>query len=121
VTTASEVNLENRAARDRRALLQRELDRTVRLLRDEYNATAIMLYGSVASEDIHEWSDLDLVVIKETERRFLDRIRDVIELVQPRVGTDIIVYTPEEFAQLAQDRPFVRDEIVAKGKILYAK
>lgn len=106
---------------ERRGLLERELNRTVRLLRDEYGANVIVLFGSTAANSIHEWSDLDIVVIKETERRFLDRIKDVIELVKPRVGTDIIVYTPDEFAQLVRERPFVREEILAKGKVLYAK
>jgi len=106
---------------ERRVLLERELDRAVRLLRDEYGASVVLLFGSAATSTIHEWSDLDLVVIKETERRFLDRIKDVIALVQPRVGMDIIIYTPQEFAQLIKERAFVREEILAKGKVLYAK
>jgi hypothetical protein len=32
---------------------------------------------------------------------------------------DRLVYTPDEWAQIAQTRPFVRDEIVAKGRVVY--
>lgn len=106
---------------DRRQQLQVELDRILPLLEERYGATAVLLFGSSATGELHPWSDLDLVIVKETDRRFLDRIKDVIELVQPRVGMDIIVYTPQEFAQLSEDRPFVRDEILAKSKVLYAK
>jgi hypothetical protein len=37
------------------------------------------------------------------------------------VATDLLVYTPEEFEQLARERPFVREEILAKGVLLYAR
>jgi predicted nucleotidyltransferase len=106
---------------ERRTILEAELKRCLDLLVEVYQPDAVLLFGSVASNSIHEWSDLDLVIIKETDRRFLDRIRDVIELVQPQVGMDIIVYTPQEIAQLSEERAFIRDEILAKGRVLYAK
>ncbi|MBP9502584.1 MAG: nucleotidyltransferase domain-containing protein [Candidatus Promineofilum sp.] len=105
----------------RQQLLDAELERILPLLKEEYNADAVLLFGSTATGDIHQWSDLDLVIVKDTDRRFLDRIKDVIKLVKPRVGMDIIVYTPQEFAQLSEERAFVRDEILAKSKVLYAK
>jgi hypothetical protein len=33
----------------------------------------------------------------------------------------VLVYTPTEFEQLSQERPFVRREIVAKGKVIYER
>lgn len=106
---------------ERRQLLAAELDRILPLLEEKYAADAVLLFGSTANGDIHQWSDLDLVIIKHTNRRFLDRIKDVIELIQPQVGMDIVVYTPEEFAQLSEERAFVREEILAKSKVMYAK
>ncbi len=105
----------------RQQLLDAELKRILPLLEEEYAADAVLLFGSTASGDIHQWSDLDLIIVKDTNRRFLDRIKDVIKLVKPRVGMDIIVYTPQEFDQLSEERAFVRDEILAKSKVLYAK
>ncbi|CUS04064.2 DNA polymerase, beta domain protein region [Candidatus Promineifilum breve] len=105
----------------RQQLLDSELERILPLLEEEYAADAVYLFGSAATGDVHQWSDLDLVIIKETDQRFLDRIKDVIELVQPQVGMDIIVYTPQEFGRLSEERPFVREEILAKSKVLCAK
>ncbi|MFN3742678.1 MAG: nucleotidyltransferase domain-containing protein [Anaerolineales bacterium] len=105
----------------RRALLEAELERCVQVLRTHYAPQRILLFGSLASGNVEEWSDIDLVIIKETERKFLDRTCEVMELLKPQVGVDILVYTPEEFAQLSQDRPFVRREIVEKGKVLYER
>ena len=105
----------------RRALLEAELARYVRILREQYAPQRILLFGSLASGQVDEWSDVDMVIVKETNRRFLDRIRDVMQLLQPQVGMDILVYTPEEFAQLSRERPFVRQEILQKGRVLYER
>lgn len=105
----------------RQALLEKELARYVRLLREYYAPERIILFGSLVAGEIETWSDIDLLIVKETERKFLDRAREVLTLLRPRVGVDILVYTPEEFAQLAQRRAFVRDEIVGKGKVLYER
>jgi predicted nucleotidyltransferase len=105
----------------RYALLQSELSRYVELLRDVYKAEQILLFGSLASGQIQEWSDIDVVIIKKTDRQFLDRTREVIELLRPRVGLDVFVYTPQEFANLVNQRSFAREEIVAKGKVIYER
>ena len=113
--------LQNELVRERRHLLDSELERYLDLLEAHYQPDVVLLFGSAATENIHEWSDLDLVIVKQTEERFLDRIKDVIALLQPKVGVDILVYTPQEFRQLGEERAFVRDEILAKSRVLYAK
>ena len=80
-----------------------------------------MLFGSLATGDTDTWSDIDLVIVKETDKRFLDRIKEMMQLLQPQVGVDVLVYTPAEFARLSQERAFVRDEIVGRGKVLYER
>jgi hypothetical protein len=59
------------------------------------------------------------VVVEETDLPFYQRLRKIRELIQPQVGLDIVVYTPEEFDQLQANSPFFREEIIAKGKIIY--
>jgi predicted nucleotidyltransferase len=109
------------AAQSRRDLLEAELARCVSLLRQRYDPERILLFGSLSSGHIGDWSDIDLVIVKETNRRFLDRVKDVLALLRPRVGVDVLVYTPREFAELQQERAFVRDEIAKNGKLLYAR
>jgi predicted nucleotidyltransferase len=106
---------------ERRALLEAELERFVVVLIEHYRPQKILLFGSVATGETTEWSDVDLVVIKDTEKSFLDRTKEVIQLIQPCIGVDILVYTPEEFARLFQERRFIRDEIIGKGKVLYER
>lgn len=103
----------------RRELLEAELNRCLPLLIDRYKAQKVLLFGSMTRHETGDWSDLDLVVIKSTNRRFLDRTKEVMQLLKLRVGADILVYTPAEFERLSNERAFVRDEIVGKGQVLY--
>jgi predicted nucleotidyltransferase len=109
------------ARENRRRLLESELERWIKLLIEHENPQRILLFGSLVNGDVEEWSDIDLVVVKETQLRFLDRTREILRLLNPRVGVDILVYTPEEFDKLVQQRTFVRHEIVEKGKVLYER
>ena len=103
----------------RRALLERELARWLPLLIAHEQPKKIILFGSFPAGHINEWSDLDLVLVKNTSAPFLDRIRQVLKLLQPQVGVDLLVYTPQEYEQLVRERVFVREEIAAKGKVIY--
>ncbi|RME45551.1 MAG: nucleotidyltransferase domain-containing protein, partial [Caldilineae bacterium] len=90
------------ATANRRELLEAELKRCLALLVEHYRPQKVLLFGSMAGEKTEEWSDLDLVIIKETRQRFLERTKEVMQLLQPRVGVDILVYTPAEFERLAR-------------------
>ncbi|MBI2210625.1 MAG: nucleotidyltransferase domain-containing protein [Deltaproteobacteria bacterium] len=108
---------------DRRETLLRELERIKSKLVEQYRPERIILFGSLADDSpdaVHEWSDIDLTIVKSTPANFLDRIREVMDLLQPRVGLNVIVYTPEEFNRAEQEgRFFVRDEILKKGQVLF--
>ncbi len=106
----------------RYAELKAALDQLVLKLIAEYQPEKIILYGSTASGDVHEWSDLDLVVIKETDVPFIRRGVEVAQLCPSPVGTQYLVYTPEEFEQMiAEDNIFIVDEVIGKGKVLYER
>lgn len=103
----------------RKKLLDQELTRYVRLLTEHGVPEKVILFGTLAGGQVHEWSDIDLVVVERTQLPFFQRIKKIRKLLKPKVGMDIMVYTPEEFDQLCADRPFFKEEIVAKGKIVY--
>lgn len=103
----------------RKTALEAELARVLPLLIDEYGAEKVILFGSLATGEVGEWSDLDLVVIKETEKEFMDRIDDVTRLTRPQLATDVVVYTPAGFERMCEGRRFFREEVVAKGRVVY--
>jgi predicted nucleotidyltransferase len=106
---------------ERRQLLEAELARYVDVLRQDKLLDRVIVFGSLVSGDVRAGSDIDLVVVTRTDLPFWKRLRDVRRRLQPRVGTDLLVYTPDEFAGLCRERPFVRDEIVAKGRVVYER
>lgn len=113
--------MDNPQASEREQLLNQELDRYLALLIEHDEPEKIIIFGSLGTGDIHSWSDIDLVVIKQTSLPFLDRLREMRRLLHPRVGTDILVYTPEEFEQLSQRRLFFQEEILGKGVVVYER
>ncbi len=112
----------NPAAEQRALRLEEELHRMSQILIREYAPEKLILFGSVAQGEIHEWSDLDLVVIKKTDKPLLERTEEVLRLVRPKVGLDVLVYTPEELDSLVDERRvFVLDEIIYKGAVVYER
>lgn len=101
--------------------LTAELDRFTQIVVEQMQPERIIVFGSYATGDIHEWSDLDIVVVAETDLPFYDRLKQVILLVRPAVGMDVVVYTPAEWEHLEDARLFVREEIAKKGKVVYER
>lgn len=101
-------------------MLQAELHRIVERLKKYYHPEKVILFGSLASGKIHEWSDIDLVVVKRTAKKGIERFLEVSDICANRVATHFLVYTPEEFEQLTSDHTsFLANEVIREGKILY--
>jgi len=105
---------------ERQQKLQGELNRFLPVLINHFGALKIFVFGSFAVNEVSEWSDLDIVVVRETPLRFLARSAELIQYLQPKVGVDFLVYTPDEWVRLTKENFFVRKEIFEKGKELYA-
>ena len=116
-----EIKKLNLSERERFVELRAELERWIEILKREYNPEMVFLFGSFAQGKVKRWSDIDLVIIKETEKPFLDRIKEVILILRPRVGLDVLVYTPEEYREMCADRTFFKKEISEKGVKIYER
>jgi predicted nucleotidyltransferase len=109
------------AATARARLLHQELQRFITIVAQQLHPECIVLFGSVAAGQVREWSDLDLVVIADTTLPFYERIKTVLRSVRPVVGMDVLVYTPTEWEAMQRERPFIQEEILRKGKVVYAR
>lgn len=84
-----------------------------------YNPEKIILYGSWARGDYHEGSDVDLVIIKETNERFMDRIGKILDLNNSNLAIEPLVYTPSEFDKMKKEgNPFI-EQVAKEGKVIY--
>jgi predicted nucleotidyltransferase len=105
---------------DREKTLSKELDRIVKKIKVAYSAEKIIVFGSLAQGDVKEGSDIDLAIVKDTDKRPLDRCLEVATICQPAVAVNFIVYTPEEIKKAEQSGNFfVVEEILKKGQVLY--
>ena len=76
----------------------------------------VYLFGSLARDEMHEGSDIDLVIIGDFKERFPYRIGKVLDLTDLPVQP--LVYTEKEFRAMKKDKnPFVL-EVLRTGEKL---
>lgn len=84
-----------------------------------YDPDRIILFGSHARGE--PAADIDLVIIKETPSRFLDRLKEVYERWNLPVAVDMLVYTPAEWLRLIhEERGFIL-RVLREGREIYAR
>ncbi|MDI7269280.1 MAG: nucleotidyltransferase domain-containing protein [Myxococcota bacterium] len=89
------------------------------ILRSRSDVRRVVLFGSLAEGRVRRASDVDLVVVVDTDRRFLDRLDDLYRALCPRVALDLLALTPAEFQRLATESPWLR-RALARGRVLHA-
>ena len=109
-----ELSVRNKAG----AVIRRILDKLVA----GYEPEKVILFGSYAYGHPRPDSDLDLLIIKETPERSIDRrvaVRRVLTDPKRKVPLEILVLTPSELSKrLAMGDQFI-EEIIEKGVVLY--
>src|SRR3990172_11791072 len=102
---------------------EREIEGIVKQIAEGYQPLKVILFGSHAWGQPTEDSDIDLLIVKETSDRFIDRwvkVRELIADPKRRIPVEPIVVTPGELERrLAEGDQFFQ-EIVARGKVVYA-
>ena len=84
-----------------------------------YQPEKVILFGSYARGDFDEFSDIDLIVIKNTDQRFFQRLAEVDAFMPRDVKADVFVYTPREFQTMIESgNPFI-EQAIKDGIVLY--
>lgn len=99
--------------------LARHINEIVKQIKVRYKPQKIVLYGSMARGTANAHSDIDLLIIKKTKRRFIDRISDVLLACDYDVPLEPLVYTPEEIDERISLGDFFINDILKNGKVLY--
>lgn len=87
-----------------------------------FDPESVILFGSYAYGGPTPDSDVDFLIVLETNERPSERRRAISQLFPQRpFPMDIVVRTPAEIARGLEDAdPFI-DEILTKGRILYER
>jgi predicted nucleotidyltransferase len=95
----------------------------VELLVNKYSPERIILFGSYLNGNPDQDSDIDLLIVKNTSDRFIDRwskVHEILTGTHPSIPLDTIILTPNELSKrLAIGDQFIAG-IIESGQVLYA-
>ena len=91
--------------------LQEYCDRLAHL----YDAPTIILSGSTALGEDMPWSDVDLIVIADFEKSFLQRLEELAPSINSRFNFEAVGYTPQEFMDMLGGLNIKAIEAVEQG------
>lgn len=86
---------------------------------ESLNVEKISLFGSYARGRADLFTDLDVLVILDTDKPFIERAGEIYSMLCLPVDADVLCYTPEEFRRM-RDTPFIK-KILEDEVVLYAK
>ena len=99
-----------------------KIDSVVNKIIENFNPNKIILIGSYAAGNATEDSDLDLLVIKETEQPRRERNIEIRRnLIGSMIPMDILVYTPSEFEKEKEISFSFVSTAIENSKVLYEK
>ena len=99
--------------------LERDLESLVEQLRSMPEVHKVILFGSYSQGRRDLFTDLDLLVIMESDQDFVTRGADLAGKLRAGVALDLLAYTPEEMDRI-RERPFIRHALKT-GKVLYER
>jgi predicted nucleotidyltransferase len=102
----------------KRELIRKIVERLVH----EYHPERVILFGSYACGHPTEESDIDLLIIKDTDQSPMERWTEVKRLLRDiarEVPVSPLVYTETEIAARKSIRDFFLDEILEHGEVMY--
>jgi len=99
---------------------QQKIDELIRRIVDNIHPQKIVLFGSYADGTATDDSDLDLLILRETEKPMNHRARDILRLTRGmKIAVDVIVYTENEVNRWRENPNSFISEVFKKGKVLY--
>jgi predicted nucleotidyltransferase len=89
---------------------------------EKFQPYKVVLFGSYAYGAPDLDSDVDLLVVMDSNEPMAQRMRRVTEVAKVRfLPMDVIVRTPAEMAERLAMGDFFLAEILEKGKVLYCR
>lgn len=101
---------------------QHQIERVATRLGQAANAERVVLFGSYARGDASETSDVDLLIIAQSELPRFKRTRELYKLFRPYpFAMSLIVYTPEEIDKGKRSPVSFVSNVLREGKTLYER
>lgn len=105
-------------------MVRKKIENIINKLKKDYDPEQIILFGSYAYGNPTDESDIDLLIIKDTQEPILARwmiVRKLVSELRKGIAFSPIIVTPLELKiRLGKGDPFF-EEILQKGKKLYVR
>ena len=86
------------------------------------DAESVVLFGSYAKGNAHEDSDVDLLIIAESQLPRFKRSRTLYKLFRPYpFAMDLVMYTPQEIEKGKQSPVSCVSRALREGEVVYAR
>jgi len=79
-----------------------------------------IVFGSVARGEPSPYSDVDLILVQQTEKRFFDRYEELhyqLSEAFPYAAIEALIFTPQEMEHM-QERRFIAAAL-KEGRVIY--
>ncbi len=99
-----------------------EIKRVAERMGRAANAERVVLFGSHARGDAAEHSDVDLMIVAESDLPRFKRSRELYKLLRPYpFAMDLIVYTPQEIERGKRSPISFVSTVLREGQTLYER
>ena len=79
-----------------------------------------IVFGSYARGEADQHSDLDLIIVAESERTFFHRHKDFPDIYEYwRKGLDMLIYTPDELSDMLDEHRAFIEQALEEGVVIY--
>jgi len=104
-----------------RKIYQRELNKLSKQIIEKYRPEKIILFGSLAAGKLRKGSDIDLLVIKKSDKDYWKRAEEIAKIIDIDVPCDVLNITPKELKYRLSVNDLFIGEIINNGKVIYEK
>ena len=100
------------------AELENSLQKLVNIIKEQPGIKKIIVFGSYARKKLTENSDLDVLVVQDTDIPWYKRLTG-LSRENVEVSIDMLVFTPDEFEELKTKTGSVVVEAIKEGITVY--
>jgi uncharacterized protein len=104
-------------------MIQRhQIEKVAVLLAEAVGAERVILFGSHARGEAHDMSDVDLMIVAESDLPRFKRSRALYAMLRPYpFPMDLVVYTPREVERAKQSPLSFVSRVLQEGKSVYVR
>jgi predicted nucleotidyltransferase len=97
-----------------------EIEKLAKDIGEASNAERVILFGSYANGRATKDSDVDLMVVAESDLPKHKRSRELYKRIRPhRFSLDIVVVTPGELSRASESAVSFVSQVLREGKTVY--